>query len=276
MKYCVALLAVVALCAGSIAPAQAKTGLAPGHWVGTGNNYGSISKQGKSPVTAGAKGHFKMDLYVSKNGVVTGTMAFEGSASSKVKGGTGTFSYGATSYTADGSTADAIVFGGTMDLDGTVTIVTPIHFSAPVHSAVPGTVGMHFKHIDCGSASGDLAEEGRQAQQKAGFTTNVTAPFVLIRVGNAEAKGQGGDDAAASNWFATQIALDNAVQNGFKGMDKQHVEDLISAGENALDEMGKFAECGGKGPLPGYEIDALKTLLVNDIAAAQLHLKTMK
>lgn len=271
MKRLLASLVALTFFATPCGPALAKSGLAAGHWIGTGNNYGSIKKNATS---AGGSGHFKMDLYVSKTGVVTGTMAFEGNVTSNVKGGTGSFAYGSTDYGAEGSTAEEIAFSGTMELDGTVTITTPIHFSTPVHTTVPGTVGMHFKHVDCGSATGDLAEEGRQAQQSAGFTTTVHAPFVLIRVGNAEAKGQGGDDATASDWFATQIALDAAVQSSFKGMSKQQIEDLISAGEHALDEMEKFAECGGKSPLPTYEIEALKTLLINDIAAAQLYLKT--
>ncbi|MDP9110205.1 MAG: hypothetical protein M3M96_01030, partial [Candidatus Eremiobacteraeota bacterium] len=164
--------------ASQLAGRCAANGLSSGHWIGQGHSGGTIDAKSHG---ATSNGHFKIDLYVSKNGNVTGILVAEGTSTSHSKKSFGIFNYASTGagYSADGSHADAIVFSGSMELEGHVNVTYPITFTTPINTVVPGAFGMHFKHVACGTADGDLAEEGRAAQQSAGFSTNVTAPFIL-------------------------------------------------------------------------------------------------
>jgi hypothetical protein len=277
MRTFVAFLLMTGLLAVGAPPASAKlNGLPAGHWFGGGNNYGAIWKQGKGHgvTSADSYGRFTMNLYVSKGGHVYGTLNFGGGANSYVHGGHGHFTYWTDGFKATSSSAGSIAFNGIMNFRGIVTLAT-VGKDIPMEGVAPGNVVMHFTHLDCGSAKGDLAVDARSAQQKVGFQTNVKAPFVLLRVGNAEAPGGSGDDMTASGWFRALYELDADIEIDFKGRSKQYVEDEIKAGKDAMAEMQKYKECGGTLPLPADEIAAMKDLMSYDLLLADLRIKNM-
>lgn len=266
--------ALVACSVLSAQPVLAQS-LPPGHWVGRGNSYGHIYKQGKGHgvTSADSYGRFTINLYVSKAGHVAGTLNFGGGANSYVHGGHGHFTYwsGDDVYASVGPLG-SVEFNGVMKYRGVVTLSG---LEMPMEGVAPANVVMHFTHLDCGSGTGDLATDARKAQQKVGFTTNVKAPFVLLRLGDAQAPGMNEGQSDLNDWIQVVGSFDADLEIDYRGKSKQYIEDEVKKGLNVLDEMQKYKECGGKTPLPAAQLAEMKVLLTDDIGLAQLRLKNM-
>ncbi|MFN2527495.1 MAG: hypothetical protein ABR584_02120 [Candidatus Baltobacteraceae bacterium] len=268
------LAALVACTVVSAQPVLAQS-IAPGHWVGRGNSYGQIYKQGKGHgvTSADSYGRFTINLYVSKAGHVAGTLNFGGGANSYVHGGHGHFTYwsGEDLY-ASTDPHGSVAFNGVMNLRGVVAVSG---MEIPMEAVAPASVVMHFTHLDCGSGTGDLAMDARKSQQKVGFTTNVKAPFVLLRLGDAQAPGMNEGQSDLNDWLQVVGSFDADLEIDYQGKSKQYIADQIKKGFNVLEEMDKYKECGGKAPLPPAQFAEMKALLTDDIGLAQLRLKNM-
>jgi hypothetical protein len=256
----VAVLAAAAFIAfASSAPTPAlpkKPAFPPGSWKGNAFLSGSISKQG---IFATGSGPIAFVVSVEANGKAGGALDFQVVGSSKVDVGGVTGSGKLTmSGTLDlGGTGSRVTFSGPVHVSGTVTangLTVPVNFTAPAGG------GFSPRSVTCTQVTGDLAVEGRQAQQAAGFATTVKAPFVAVRYAAA-----GGDEGLPEQLAAEYEALLARIAEAAKGNPTAEEIRQLAADIEALDAaMLGAAACGD--PPPGFE----KGIVAQDTFLARL------
>jgi hypothetical protein len=150
----------------------------PGVWKGSALGTGGISGQSvEGFITQPIK--FSFEVQVGADGaVVGGTWTMTGEVAAAAPGVEGVMSLGGSGTI--GGTGARLVIAGSTTFSGTITVQGspyPVNFSAEAAGGFSPTTAT------CSFVTGDIATEGRAAQQAAGFATTVTGPFTAYRIG---------------------------------------------------------------------------------------------
>jgi hypothetical protein len=185
-----ATLAVSIVSTAPVHAAPPSASFPPGVWKGAAVGTGGISQPGidafiSQPIA------FNFEVEVAADGsVVGGNWSMTGEVAAATPGAEGTLSLGGSGTF--GGTGARVALTGTITFAGNITVQGapfPINFTADAAGGFSPTTAT------CTFVTGDIATEGRAAQQAAGFATTVTGPFTAYRIGNAGAEGVPGFEA---------------------------------------------------------------------------------
>jgi hypothetical protein len=226
-------LALLAAASPYAAAADDPPAFPDGDWHGT-SYYGGQIENSEVWVTGG--GDIVFDMTVEDANVTDGTLVYEIAEMGLSETAAGQIDF--TGSMQMSGTAAVVEFSGTATMQGTITsggIDVPIEFSGPTAGKLtPG-------YVTCNQVTGDLATDAREAQQAAGFTTNVTGLYVAIRTG--------GSSGNAETIAAEYASLTNALFDATGGSPSpEQVAELVKQYEALAAKIAGIAACGGSLP----------------------------
>lgn len=232
------------------------TSIPPGWWVGTYLLKGGIDKGDTSAESTGAG---EMAVLVSSDGKVNGSMDVAALGAAIAKDANGELAF--TGDLELGGTASKLTMSGSLHMAGTVTAQG---IKVPISSDIPASGSFTPDAVSCSLVTGDMATEGRAAQQAAGFSTSVTAKFVLKRSANKPTKAdiQQAANELANGYQDALAALAKANQGPVTVAELQAALNAIEA--IVAGSVGTDA-CGSSALLDGLRAD---TELHDQFAAA--------
>jgi hypothetical protein len=227
------MLALLAAASPYSAAADDPPAFPDGDWHGT-SYYGGQIENSEVWVTGG--GDIVFDMTVEDANVTDGTLVYEIDEMGLSETAAGQISF--TGSMQMSGTAAVVEFAGTASMQGTITsggIDVPIEFSGPSAGKLSPT------YVTCNEVSGDLATEAREAQEAAGFTTNVTGLFVALKTG--------GSGSSAEAIMAEYVSLTEAIVDllGASPSPQQIVE-MVKQSEALAAKIAGIAACGGSLP----------------------------
>lgn len=255
---CVTATLTLASPAGSVGAQPKDLAFPDGTWQGTTLSAGGTITMGDIFGATGAEVYF--EFRVVDGTVEDGGMQTEGSAGANVPGATGNVMFAGV-FTLTGP-AEEVEFEGTTEFSGTVTAGG---LTVPVMGSGPGNGSFFPKTATCSKVTGDLAYRGRQLQAAEGFATDVTAPYVALRV-----KGTDADKVLADfDALAEEI---NAVLATAATAEPQPVVDqlfaLVQKAAAILTSVNKLKACGAipkgfkEGLADGYFAEVFQQLVL--------------
>ena len=204
-----------------------------GEWHGT-SFYGGQIENPEVWVTGG--GDIVFDMTVADGIVTDGTLEYALSESGLSATAVGQIDFTGTMQMS--GTAAVVQFAGTANMHGTVSSGG---FDVPIDFSGPSAGKLSPSHVTCNQVTGDLATDAREAQEAAGFTTNVTGLFVAIRSGSA---------ADAEALYAEYSSLMDAVVDLLVVTPSpEQVLDMVMQYEAYAAKVAGIGACGGS--LPG-------------------------
>jgi hypothetical protein len=177
-------LAAATLATASVPPAPAVAApptatFPPGVWKGAAVGTGGISGQGVDAfISEPIKYTFEVEV-APDGSVAGGTWTMTGEVAAATPGAEGVLSLGGSGTF--GGTGARLAIAGSITFAGSITVqgtAYPINFTADAAG------GFSPSTATCTFVTGDIATEGRAAQEAAGFATSVTGPFTAYRIGN--------------------------------------------------------------------------------------------
>jgi hypothetical protein len=147
-------------------------------WKGAALGTGGISGQSvEGFITQPIKFSFEVQVGPD-SAVVGGTWTMTGEVAAAAPGTEGVMSLGGSGTI--GGTGARLSIAGSITFSGTITVQgSPF----PVEFTTEAAGGFSPSTATCSIVTGDIATEGRAAQQAAGFATTVTGPFTAYRIG---------------------------------------------------------------------------------------------